>query len=693
VSDVFISYARSTAAHAQALAKALRALGYSIWLDDELPAHRAYSGVIEEQLTAAKAVLVVWSADAVRSEWVLSEANRAREDHKLVQLAVDKTRLPMPFDQTQCADLTGWRGDTNAPGWRKVVASIADLTGAISAPSPQVPARPHRSIWAGRSAWLLGGVVVIAILLVALWLGLRQFRPSAPPSEARVAIMPFESRGEGLGPRDFAAGLTDEILSVLSADQIQAISRSDSLALRGANRREALDRLGVGLLLDGAVQGDGNSLRVTVHLDDAREHVTLWSKDFEGASSGPDALQAEVAARAADMTKWAIVGRSAGGEKIDTATLAAFIQGSEQLSNGGGRAIPILRQVVARAPGFAAGHSHLAVALAGSVAEAPPGDRTRMVAETQTEARRALTLDPKSGEAYLALQVVSPLGAWQEREALMLRGLSVDPDFPYLNSQYSVFLAQVGRNAEALAVAERAEALNPLFVFASANKAKRLMAVGQIEQARSTIDRAARLWPESPITTLGRFYATALTGSATEARALLDDPKTRPITATSVDVGVWAAVLKVRDSKNSTQTKGAARTVVAAAEAGQFDRRDAVLALALLGDVDDALLQVERFYGPERLKDPLGRDSSLDMAILFHPATRMMRRDPRFIVLAAKVGLVDYWRKSGKWPDFCHEPGLPYDCRAEGPRLSPKGEKAPHAAASRQLTYPSTDVR
>jgi hypothetical protein len=29
--------------------------------------------------------------------------------------------------------------------------------------------------------------------------------------------------------------------------------------------------------------------------------------------------------------------------------------------------------------------------------------------------------------------------------------------------------------------------------------------------------------------------------------------------------------------------------------------------------------------------------------------------------LAAKIGLVDYWEQSGKWPDFCAEPGLPYD--------------------------------
>ena len=107
MSDVFISYARSTAKQAQAVAQALRAAGYSVWIDDDLPAHRAYSRVIEEEMTAAKAAVVIWSADAVQSEWVLSEANRAREDRKLVQLGTDYTRLPMPFDTIQCPNLSG----------------------------------------------------------------------------------------------------------------------------------------------------------------------------------------------------------------------------------------------------------------------------------------------------------------------------------------------------------------------------------------------------------------------------------------------------------------------------------------------------------------------------------------------------------------------------------------------------------
>jgi adenylate cyclase len=127
MADIFISYARSTAAQAARVAAVLRGLGHGVWLDDELPAHRAYTDVIEERLKSAKAVVVIWSVEGAKSHWVRAEANAALEAGNLVQLTVDGVMPPMPFSQIQCADLNGWAGDTDAPGWRKVAASISDL--------------------------------------------------------------------------------------------------------------------------------------------------------------------------------------------------------------------------------------------------------------------------------------------------------------------------------------------------------------------------------------------------------------------------------------------------------------------------------------------------------------------------------------------------------------------------------------
>mgnify|MGYP001545553203 CR=1 FL=1 len=60
MADVFISYARSTVECAEALASLVEANGHSVWYDARLPAHRAYADVIQEQLDAAKAVLIIW---------------------------------------------------------------------------------------------------------------------------------------------------------------------------------------------------------------------------------------------------------------------------------------------------------------------------------------------------------------------------------------------------------------------------------------------------------------------------------------------------------------------------------------------------------------------------------------------------------------------------------------------------------
>src|SRR5260221_1916475 len=120
MSEVSTSYRRSTAREADAVARALRALGYSVWRDDELPAHISYADAIATELAGAYAAVVIWSAEAVRSQWVRSEADRARVDGKLVQITLGEASPPMPFDQIQCADLTGWRGGLDHAGWRKV---------------------------------------------------------------------------------------------------------------------------------------------------------------------------------------------------------------------------------------------------------------------------------------------------------------------------------------------------------------------------------------------------------------------------------------------------------------------------------------------------------------------------------------------------------------------------------------------
>ncbi len=132
MSEIFISYASSTAAEAQAVAEALRGLGYGVWRDDELPAHRSLCRCVDRASGCARPRpwCVIWSggggqvASGCRAGGQIQAP--ARKLASLVQLNLDGAKLPMPFDRIQCADLTGWTGDLDAHDWRKVVASVAE---------------------------------------------------------------------------------------------------------------------------------------------------------------------------------------------------------------------------------------------------------------------------------------------------------------------------------------------------------------------------------------------------------------------------------------------------------------------------------------------------------------------------------------------------------------------------------------
>jgi adenylate cyclase len=263
VTDVFISYARSTVKQPQAIAEALRSLGYGVWLDDELPAHRAFADVLEERLKAARAVLVIWSAGAVRSQWVQSEADRAREEGKLVQLSLDDTRLPMPFDRIQCANLQGWTGDLDAPGWRKVVASIAELIGGVGALAAPVPVEPLPL-----------------------------------PSKPSIAVMPFANLSGDPEQEYFADGMVEEIVGALSRfKSIFVISSGSTLSFKGkaVSPIEAGRRLGVRYVLEGSVRAAAGRVRIAVKLTDTRDGAQIWADRFEDTLADVFALQDKVA--------------------------------------------------------------------------------------------------------------------------------------------------------------------------------------------------------------------------------------------------------------------------------------------------------------------------------------------------------------------------------------------------------------
>ena len=259
-SDIFISYARSTEAQARQMTEALRGMGYSVWRDDQLPAHRSYAEVIQERLAAAKAVVVIWSAEAARSEWVQSEADRARAGRKLVQANVDGAPLPMPFDRIQCADLTGWAGEVDAPGWRKLVASIAALTGVEPGATTQAAATPPRTL--------------------------------------SICVLPFANMSDDPQQAYFSEGISEDIITDLAkVSALSVVARSTASTFKG----KAIDvpavarQLGVSHVLEGSVRKAAGRVRITAQLIDGAAGDLVWAERYDRDLTDIFALQDEIA--------------------------------------------------------------------------------------------------------------------------------------------------------------------------------------------------------------------------------------------------------------------------------------------------------------------------------------------------------------------------------------------------------------
>ena len=71
---------------------------------------------------------------------------------------------------------------------------------------------------------------------------------------------------------------------------------------------------------------------------------------------------------------------------------------------------------------------------------------------------------------------------------------------------------------------------------------------------------------------------------------------------------------------------------------------------------------LELLTRPSLANSALDRQQHLQPWFLFTPITRNLRQDPAFVPLAARMGLISYWRDTGKRPDFCTDPARRSEC-------------------------------
>lgn len=448
-----------------------------MWRDDELPAHRAYAEVIEERLAAAKAVVVIWSAQAAKSEWVQSEADRARTDRKLVQLTVDRSPLPMPFDRIQCADLTGWTGDLSAPGWRKLADSVAALAGGSNPTSAS--ASPM---------------------------------PLPLPSKPSIAVMPFANLSGDPDQDYFADGMVEEIIAALSRfKSIFVIGSGSTLSFKGkaVGSQEVARKLGVRFVLEGNIRKAGARIRIQVKLTDAAQGAQMWSDRFEDTLEDVFALQDRVALSVAGVIEPAVnraeirralqrPTESLGGYDLYLRALALFrTQGRDDTL----QALELLRRAIDLDPDYGAAlglaascHSRIA---SRGWSDDGPGDRIKGV----ELARRALFVSGDDPEVLVRAASVLSQDSDEDVSALFDRAIALNPGSSgawLLMSDHQMRVGDADRSAEYIEASMRLDPFSPIRAVQLSMLGTARFFQGRFAEALAALSEAGQLHPKNP---------------------------------------------------------------------------------------------------------------------------------------------------------------------------------------------------
>jgi adenylate cyclase len=485
MAQIFISYARSDEAVARRVADGLRKKGFDVWWDADLPAHRTYSEVIEKHLQDAKAVVVLWSQAAAQSQWVRAEADFARNQAKLVQAQVDGSLPPMPFNQIQCADLKGWRGNARHMGWSKLVASVGALiSGEEPAPLPASPATVRwwnlpQARWMAAAAVLL---ILAAAFLVPRYLG------DDGTGRPVVAVLPFDS----LDKRD------ESLVAGIWEDTRQAISRNPQLLVLGPNTSEQLAEQGEGAvrkaadyLVQASVRSVGDRIRVNTNLVRTEDGAQLWSENFDRRLDDVFALQSEIARE----IEGRIRGRLAEGGGVQPQHIATTGEVYALYSDARtkirrrqmGRyeeAADQLRQVVRMDPNFAPGWATLAVIKKFETAR-------EQESSAESDARRAIALAPNLAAGHAALGFA--LGQGPAAQASLRRALKLDPNDIEALNWLANSLDPATQVRERLALYSRIVEIEPLWWPAVMNKLSILHEQGNTAAVEKELARVEQL--------------------------------------------------------------------------------------------------------------------------------------------------------------------------------------------------------
>jgi TolB-like protein/Tfp pilus assembly protein PilF len=372
-------------------------------------------------------------------------------------------------------------------------------------------------------------LIFIALLVIALGIsvtlnvtGMRDTQEVLPPAlvdRSSIAVLPFTSRSTDPENRLFADGIHDDLLTRLAnVSALKVISRTSVMEYRDTtkNLREVGEELGVGVVLEGAVQRSGDSVRITAQLIDASTDDHIWAKSYDRQLSAANlfAIQSEISEEITRAMKATLTNdEQLRLTNIPTDSLAAYNLYTQGRDNLYKRRLDTLLEAreqfeaaIAMDPNYAEAYAGLAesVILILNNHQAIAVEEAFNVA--QTSLSRALTLNPDLADAHAAEGLLKHQ-MWQETRAgpgleeaaaCFVSALQLNPNHA---SAYMWFASTRGtqqRIEEAIELYHQSLRVDPLGKIPYANLPGMYALRGQNKEALDLYVKAVEIHPDWP---------------------------------------------------------------------------------------------------------------------------------------------------------------------------------------------------
>ena len=503
--------------------------------------------------------------------------------------------------------------------------------------------------FAPKRGWI-GATAALSLAVVALagwaWFGRQPPSQGVPPTPS-ISIMPFVAEGNDPLARQVAEAAPVSI-SRMMADSGFAVIRDDP----GGKQPPSTD-----YVFTGDIRHQANSLEATVQLVSKRDGAIVYTHDFSEPLAQAADLSDRIGAAIAAELAWtgaqmALDPREHLTPEITSELMNSIIQtieGHDRL-----RAYQLARHAAAAAPNSAFAQLSLAATTGFGLGIIPRGERDEALELGRRAADRARALAPEFGDVYLTwCQLHSPL-LLTECDARVRHAFKVDSSSSFVPGYLSNLLYGAGRVDESLQLASQSLANDPYKPAKMARMIRMLEVSGRSDEAEQVYREAMRLWPDnSGRMRSGRLLGLAERGDYAALAAFADPTLDGPM----IDPPAFSALLAAQRKHDLV----GARRACAANEITDFTLSLCMTILADLGDFDRSYAIAATLYpawtAPEANEDAFWLDhpGGFDTAVLNAPAGKAMRTDPRFLEIAAKQGLLAYWRTDG-FPDFCRPP-------------------------------------